>query len=930
MCLTIKAQFDFGGNPPGQNWQYINSEEVRVIYPNGMEAKAQRIANIINYMNINNRRSVGKNRRKFDLVLRNRTTIPNGYVGLAPLRSEFFTTPPQSSLLLGSTDWLDVLSVHEYRHVQQYLNSKVGFTKMAYTLFGEQGWAVLDVFSVPDWYSEGDAVITETSLTDGGRGRAPFFTLEQRALAYADKNYSYLKHRNGSYKSLLPDRYRLGYLMLNKARQVAGNDATSLVLKQSARDAGILWSFSRAMKTHTGMRVTKLYKEAWKDNKNEWAEQLKNTTLIPSKRISKATNTVTDYRFPIAQKDGSIIARKSSYKKTDAIVHIQGDEENVITNVGIGIDDFISQGGDLLAWNEYTNDNRRGNLDYSEIITYNIKTRNKTKLTTKSRYFSPTPSPNGKLIAAINITLNQENNIVILNASNGKIIKELKNPENYFLSRTAWSEDEKYIISIIKKDSKLTLAKFNVNNDSLIMLTPFSSHTIESPRTYKDKVFFNASYSGIDNIFCVNIDGNDQIQQITSVPVGAFDPTISIDGGKVIFSEFSAMGYHLSEQNIGTKPFTYISIEEPVLMPQFDTKAIASEGGNILSKIPNVQYPSANYNGLLRGMKLHSWLVIPSPVTPIISGTMNNILNDVALNVSAGKNINESYSSFYNASINLARYYPVFQLTGSLAERQTPYYEQGEKNDTLKFTESSIGFSVGVPLQWIKGNYYNIFKSKINFETRGRSNIRFKNENFDEDRITAMPIEISIAHLRRTAKQNIGPRGGFELNFNFIKSIGGLKNDKIKSTALVYLPGLLANHYTKISGGFQKELLSNPYQYSDDFFYSRGYSVPINDSYNKISFDYGFPILYPDFGIAGIIYYKRVRGNVFYDYGTATIKSRDETRKFRSYGFELIFDSKYLNLIETSVGLRYSFLQDKDPLWPGRKGEFTAFAALPF
>ena len=312
---TLFSQ-SFGGHPLGLNWQMVKSDAVRVIYPMGMDAQAQRIANIINYMDENNTRSIGGKKRRFDMVIQNQTTVPNGYVGLAPLRSEFFATPPQGMAFLGSLDWLDVLAIHEYRHVQQSLNAKRGIVSLLYFLQGEGAWAIAGAFSIPNWYSEGDAVVAETALTTAGRGRSPFFSMEQRALAFANKNYKYGKHRNGSFKDLLPNHYPLGYMMLTHARNEYGNDVTKNVMHDAAKFKGIFYPFSQAMKRHTGMGTWKLYEAAWEQKKKDWADQLQSADLQPTTPITEKQNrTVTNYSYPRYMEDGSIVTIKSSYKK---------------------------------------------------------------------------------------------------------------------------------------------------------------------------------------------------------------------------------------------------------------------------------------------------------------------------------------------------------------------------------------------------------------------------------------------------------------------------------------------------------------------------------------------------------------------------------------------------------------------------------------
>ena len=107
--------------------------------------------------------------RKINIVFQNQTTISNGYVGLAPFRSEFELTADQNSFELGSLPWQQQLAIHEYRHVEQYNNFRVGLSKAFYYLFGEGGQALANSLSVPNWFFEGDAVFQETLVSSQGR-----------------------------------------------------------------------------------------------------------------------------------------------------------------------------------------------------------------------------------------------------------------------------------------------------------------------------------------------------------------------------------------------------------------------------------------------------------------------------------------------------------------------------------------------------------------------------------------------------------------------------------------------------------------------------------------------------------------------------------------------------------------------------------------
>src|SRR6266404_9028619 len=112
----------FGGNPSPIKWKQINTPIARIIFPWGLDTAAERINNIIFFISGPMQNTIGTKSKKINLVLQNQTTISNAYVGLGPFRSEFLLTPLQNSFELGSIPWSDQLTIHEYRHVQQYNN----------------------------------------------------------------------------------------------------------------------------------------------------------------------------------------------------------------------------------------------------------------------------------------------------------------------------------------------------------------------------------------------------------------------------------------------------------------------------------------------------------------------------------------------------------------------------------------------------------------------------------------------------------------------------------------------------------------------------------------------------------------------------------------------------------------------------------------
>ena len=128
----------------------------------------------------------------------------------------------------------------------------------------------------------------------------------------------------------------------------------------------------------------------------------------------------------------------------------------------------------------------------------------------------------------------------------------------------------------------------------------------------------------------------------------------------------------------------------------------------------------------------------------------------------------------------------------------------------------------------------------------------------------------------------------------------------------LYFPGIGANHNLKLGIGYQRELLKNTYQFSDGFEYPRGFGSIGNDEFLRLSADYQLPLLYPDWGLWGITYFKRISANLFFDYGRRKLETLNLRDNHNSVGVELIFDNNFWNELPVTFGVRNSYLLTRD------------------
>ncbi len=271
--FSIGRAQQFGGEPSSVKWKQVNTDTVRIIFPHGLDSIAKRIAAITSKEQQQYSNTIGNRLHKISIVLHNQTTFSNAFVALGPWHSEFSLTPPQNAFELSALSWNDLLSIHEYRHAEQYSNFNVGLSHTMKILFGENGQALANAAAIPDWFFEGDAVYNETLLSEQGRGRLPLFLSGYKALYLQNRHYSYMKLRNGSYKDFVPDHYPLGYMLVAYGREKYGNDFWKNVAHYAAGYKSLFYPMQNAVKNYAHISFNEFVNDALNFYHQQWSNQ---------------------------------------------------------------------------------------------------------------------------------------------------------------------------------------------------------------------------------------------------------------------------------------------------------------------------------------------------------------------------------------------------------------------------------------------------------------------------------------------------------------------------------------------------------------------------------------------------------------------------------------------------------------------------------
>ena len=89
----------------------------------------------------------------------------------------------------------------------------------------------------------------------------------------------------------------------------------------------------------------------------------------------------------------------------------------------------------------------------------------------------------------------------LLDATSGKLINEIPNPNHLFYTYPKFYTNDKFIAPVRNTEGKMSLAIINVKDGAADYLTPFSYNVIGFPFLQNDTVYFSYSYQKNDELF---------------------------------------------------------------------------------------------------------------------------------------------------------------------------------------------------------------------------------------------------------------------------------------------------------------------------------------------------------------------------------------------------------------------------------------------
>ncbi|MGM0531212.1 MAG: TolB family protein, partial [Bacteroidota bacterium] len=760
--------------------------------------------------------------------------------------------------------------------------------------------------------------------TKDGRGRVPDFTkLIRSRLSDSLPLYSFDKMLMGSYKNNTPNHYELGYHMTSYARQQYGEKLWEDVENYVAHKPFQMASFNFGLNKFTNGNSKDLYDSAMTFYSSFYPRE----SGIGDKTGTHTINTEShssyvSYRHPRIMENGDILALKKDYSRLPRFVKISDGMEKIIHIPGNMSFDRFSCSKNWIVWSEEKPDVRWGNRSYSVIKMYNIRQGSKKTLTEKTRLFAPDISDDGKRIAVIQVSQENEYQLIVLDTENGWIQERFTHPENIFLQQPVWSADGKHIFVIGTGEKGKGIYRVNYDTGEWKQILKPSFREIQHLSPGKHHLYFKAALEHKEEILALDLS-DEALYRVTHSPVNASDVSFSSSSNTIVYANFDSEGYNLFEKEVDTAAFDPVKKDyDP------DNSMINSlrEGEDQLfhtEDIPEHQYDPEPYRKWKHLFNFHSWAPLYmdfninqksiKDISPGVSLFSQNLLSTALTTL--GYSYQSGTHRFHSQFIYKG-WYPVFRISTNYGGKpevirySSVDWTPGLSNDYMQFNAS-----VSLPLNFTTNKYITGLVPSVEYEY-DRDFYHNYRENHYLRGLKTFDYNVWFYHYQRMAHRDLQPRWGFTFDLNhrtspFSENILG---NMTSLQGRVYLPGLIEDHGFKLRLGYQQQ---NPeaYLYTSYLQFPRGFGPATTWKLSSIKLDYLFPLFYPDWNIPSILYIKRIKADLFQDYAVNQYQAVENNQRvwekeaLYSMGTEITSDFHLARfMFPFSAGVRYSYL----------------------
>jgi len=876
------AELRFQQAPPHLEWMSFETEHFKFIYPKEVGPKVEGLSQYLEAVYPLVGEGLNSYPQKIPLILQTEITSSNAFVTLMPRRSEWVMRPYLQSPL-NSVDWLQTLSLHEYRHVVQFNKSNQGFNKYFYYFLGEAGQALGLALTFPNWFLEGDAVGVETLYSLGGRGRQPYFERELKAILLNQQKFSFDQAYLGSFKSYLPNHYVYGYFLTTWMKNKYGEQVFDRIGDSAAESSYNPLTFYRRVEEFVGKDFETFYTEVMKDLKSHWESQPTDEDPLDELHHTDL-KTWTNFSSPQILSSGDIVAFKSGLGDILQLVKISSKKEKIIYYpTGITEKIPLRLRNDKVAFLEYIVAPRFMNSDHQRVVVCDFKNEECDYPLSQTMGKIVALSPNAEKFALVELDREMKQEIKIYSLKG-----ELEQSFEYspLITSLDWfSPQELLLVERDHETKRISLVNLKQSSPTTLLEAKAEQNLGDVFQT-QGRVLFESNKSGIDEIYELK---EGRVLQLTSSRFGSYHPSLTAQG--LVFNRYSLTGMKIVKSEVSEKK-SETTFKPFYQLPETPKDQIVKE----FAQTKENHYPAKAKDHF----NFHSWQILIPPLAPSLTLSLQStdLLAQHQFALGYERNLNEHTNSFF-MNYAFQKYDPIFDLTLQTRARSVEY----SNNTSERWNESIAGLGLTILRQKLWGRYQSQFKlsPRVHFISIKNRETKTRRDLGNTDAFNPK-LQLNYSLLSKMALKDLYPEKGLALEWA-AETLEKGSHTSLKN--LFYLPGLFKHHSFFQEASYEKQ---NPrdYEFLSNILFSRGYSYKFSPEQTKLSSNYSLPIAYPEFSLGPYAYLKRLSVNGFYDY--MKLSPQD---LYRSYGGELMFETHFFRLpFLIKFGLRLSFLVD--------------------
>ncbi|MEZ4222433.1 MAG: BamA/TamA family outer membrane protein [Polyangiaceae bacterium] len=550
---------------PYLEWYTVKTPHLRVHYHGGLEASAQRVANLGEAIHRQLVPQLGwRPSEVTEILLTDVTDSANGSATALPYNAiRLFASAPDDMSPLGEyDDWLSELLTHEYVHIL-HVDNISGVPALLNSIVGKS-YAPNQV--QPRWILEGLAVALESEHTGGGRLRSTQFDMYLRADVLENRIARLDQISNPARRWPSGNLWYLyGGKFIGWIADIYGPDTFGAVASDYGANV-MPWGINRSIRRATGRTYVELYEGFKAHLRKKYAAQMaavnkrglrEGTQLSHAGRVAAAPRVVP----PCARQDGkeavlyfrddghtpagfyrlNLTAQQRADGKAELVARSEGRTASFTPDCSFVFDNVAPSGRRY-----YFND-----LFRQPVGTASPRglSRSVQRLTTGRRARDPDVSSDGLRVAYVTNRAGTSTLRIAELDAEGELSKERRlvpsaRYEQAFsprfshggqqLAYSAWTAGGFRDIRIVDvRTGRFREITHDIALDHQPAWSPDDRY-----------VFFTSDRTGIANVYAYDTtDG--KLHQVTNVRTGAYYPEISADGRTLFYIGYTSRGFDL-------------------------------------------------------------------------------------------------------------------------------------------------------------------------------------------------------------------------------------------------------------------------------------------------------------------------------------------------------------------------------------------------